>query len=345
MIRSNITLLFLSVLAFFFISTSSFQAKAQTLVAPVFISGDSYTLGITELVDEGEPGENMVWDYSGVITPGGYEIVILPSSPSPFEDDYPEANWIMEIGAANQSIYVNFGPDYLEYLGGVEQGISYPLTNSEIFFPYPFTYGETWIDDMSGTLNAAGMIINRSGIVESTVDGYGSLSLPGGIQLNDVTRVKTHREITDSTIIGVDTYVIDQIRFYQGTMLAPLVSHANIQIISPLDTTVINYCELLQTYTVGIDNIVTQDERLDFGMFPNPATSRVQVVTPSFEYGGSSINIIEVRDIAGRLVETISPISGMNVSVFDVSSWTSGVYNVTVNPGEQNSSTKQLLVE
>jgi|GEM_PF-934869 len=345
MTYSNKTLLFLSAFSVLMIAFSGFQAKAQTLIAPSFLSGDSFTTGVTGFITAGEPGENMTWDYSDALVLDSYVTTVLPSSPSPFEDDYPGANWILDIPAASQSLYLNLGPDYYEYFGGVEQGSSYPLTNSERFFPYPFTFGDTWTDGMSGTLNIAGLIINRSGIVESTVDGYGSISLPGGIQLDDVTRVNLHRVITDSSEVGVDIYIVDHIMFYEGTMLAPLVNHTHLQIVSPLDTTIADYFEILQGYAVGIDQVVDQETGVEFGMFPNPATDKVQVVTSSFGNGGSAIEIIEVRDITGRLVEAVRPISGLNVTVFDVSSWMSGVYTVTVNPGEPGSTTKQLIIE
>jgi hypothetical protein len=322
------------------LSTLSSEANAQTLVAPSFLSGDSFTMGVTGIVSAGEPGEDMNWDYSGIVTQDSYGINILPSSPSAYEDDYPEANWIMEVPAASQSIYCNLGPDFFEFFGGVEQGLSYPLTDSDRLWSYPFEYEETWNDSMSGTLNAQGMIINRSGTTESTNNGFGSVSMPGGVQLDDVTRVEMTREITDSSFTGVNIYVVHQIRFHQGTMVAPLVVHTNFQIISELDTTVTNSTEVLQAYTVGLTSIAPPKE--EFGMFPNPARDDVQVVWSSY---GASSKMVEVRDITGRVVEEIRSVSGMSSTTIDVSAWASGVYTVTVNPGQNNPTTKKLIVE
>jgi hypothetical protein len=297
-------------------------------------------MGITDFISAGDSGENMMWDYSGLETQDSYEVLIIPSSPSPYEDDYPGANWIMEIATASQSVYVNFGPDFFEFFGGVEQGVSYPLTDSDIFWPYPFEYGETWNDSMSAVLNAQGLIINRSGTTESTLDGYGSISLPGGIQLDDVTRVELNREIIDSSFIGVDIYKINQTRFFHGSLLAPLVVHTELQIISELDTTVIDYTELLQSYTVGLASI--EQPKAEFGMFPNPASNNVQVVWSSFE---ASPKNVEIRDITGRIIKEIQTTFGMSATTFDVSSWASGVYSVTINPDQENSTTKKLIVE
>lgn len=329
--------LFLSVAAF---TTLSSEANAQTLVAPSFLSGDSFTMGVAGMMSAGESGEEMDWDYSGTVTQDSYGIHILPASPSAYEDDYPGANWIMEIPSYSQSVYTNLGPEYFEFFGGVEQGVSYPLTDSDIFWPYPFEYEETWTDAMSGTLNVQGMIINRSGTTESTMNGYGSISLPGGVQLDDVSRVEMTREITDSSLTGVNIYVVHQIRFHQGTMLAPLVVHTNFQMISELDTTVTNSTEVLQSYAVGQASI--EQPQSEFGMFPNPARDDVQLVWSSFD---ASSKIVEVRDITGRVVEEIRSVSGMNSTTIDVRSWASGVYTVTVNPGQNNPTTKKLIVE
>jgi hypothetical protein len=297
-------------------------------------------MGIADYILEGEPGENMMWDYSGLETQDSYEVLIIPSSPSPYEDDYPDANWIMEIAEASQSIYSNFGPEFFEFFGGVEQGASYPLTDSDIFWPYPFEYGETWNDSMSGTLDAQGIIINRSGTTESTLNGYGTISLPGGIQLDDVTRVELNREIIDSSFVGVDIYKVNQTRFYHGALLSPLIVHTNFQIITELDTTVIIYTELLQSYTAGLASI--EQPKAEFGMFPNPASNNVQMVWSSF---GASPKNVEIRDITGRVIKEIQTTFGMSAITFDVSSWASGVYSVIVNPGQENSTTKKLIVE
>lgn len=321
------------------ISLSS-EANAQTLVAPSFLSGDSFTMGVTDAIIAGESGENMNWDYSGIVTQDSYEIHISPSSPSPYEDDYPGANWIMELPAYSQSVYMNLGPNYFEFFGGIEQGGSYPLSDSDRFWPYPFEYGATWNDSMSGTLNVQGTIINRTGTTQSTMNGYGSVSMPGGVQLDDVTRLEMTREITDSSFTGVNIYVVHQIRFNQGDLLAPIVVHTNLQVISGLDTTVTNSTEVLQSYTAGQTSI--EQPQSEFGMFPNPARDDVQLVWSSFD---ASSKTVEVRDITGRVVEETRSVSGMSSTTIDVRSWASGVYTVTVNPGQKNPTTKKLIVE
>ena len=339
--RITITLLVLSVLLSGLIPFS--KLNAQTLIAPSFQSGDGYTMGVLELSEAGEVGENMAWDYSNFFTVNSYNAQILSSTPSPFEDDFPNANWMLEAGGAQY--YYNYGPDVFEYYGGVEEGVSYPYSDSEIYFPYPFSFGETWTDTFDIELNILGIETHRSGIVSSVVDGFGALDLPGGVHLEDVTRISLSREITDSSMTGAVTYLIDLAMFYSGTTVVPMVTHTHFQVIEGQDTAIQDYTEILQSYLVEIDDLQNEATELDFTMFPNPASSKVQFVFASGINAAHSMEALEIRDISGRLIETLNLVPGVNSGVIDVSSWAKGVYTATSKLGLENVSTKQLIVE
>ena len=342
MMRITITPLILSVL---FISPF-YQAEAQTLLAPEFLNGDSYTIGVLELSEAGEAGENMVWDYSNFTTVQSYNAQILAPSPSPFEDDYPDANSMLEVGGGQY--YYDFGPDFFEFFGGVENETSYPYSESVKIIPYPFSYGEMWNDTSLNVLNILGTETFRSNIIKSEVDGYGTLDLPGGVHLEDVTRLSITREATDSSFVGETTYIVDGILFYSGTIVSAIVTHINLQIITELDTTVQNFTEILQSYTMGLDEMPQEANGLDFAMFPNPASNIVQLIFPGGIANNSAVNSIEVRDVSGRLIETINLVPGLNSGMLDVSSWAKGIYTVTAKSGSlglEQVTTKQLIVE
>ena len=340
--RITITPLVLSVLLSVLIPFS--KANAQTHIAPSFLSGDSYTMGtLEELSEAGAAGENMAWDYSSFVTDNSYNGQILSSTPSSFEDDYPNANWMIEIGGGQY--YFNFGPDVYEYYGGVEGGVSYPYYDSEIYFPYPFEYGETWTDTYEFSLNISGAEIQRSGVVTSVFDGYGTLELPGGVHLDDVSRISISREITDSSMTSETTILIDYKMFYSGTMVVPIVSHTQMQIIEELDTAIQDITQILQLYTVATDEVQLGATSLDFTMFPNPASSKVQFVFAGGVCPPNSLDAIEIRDIAGRLIETLHLVTGVNSGMIDVGTWAKGVYTATSKRGLESLSTKQLIVE
>ena len=339
--RATIIILVLSsllaVLSFFS------SVTAQTLLAPSFLSGDSFTMGVLNFSEAGAAGENMAWDYSTFVTVNSYNAQILSSSPSTFEDDYPNANWMLEVGGGQY--YYNYGPDVYEYYGGVEEGVSYPYFDSEIYFPFPFLYGETWTDTYEVSLDILGVETQRSGLVTSVLDGYGTLDLPGGVYLEDVSRVSMSREISDSSTVGEITYLIDYKMFYSGTMVVPIVTHVHLQIIEALDTTIQDNTQILQLYTVATDKVQPEANFIDFTMFPNPSSSRVQFITSGGISSPHSNVSIEIRDLTGRLIETLQLAPGINTGVIDVSSWANGAYTATSKRGLDELSTKQLIVE
>jgi hypothetical protein len=307
--------------------------QAQTLNAPSFLSGDSYTMAVVTNVEPGEAGENMTWDYSGVLFEGSYNGQFVPSSPSPYEDDYPNADWILESGG-NQ-FYYNYGPDFFEYHGGAEQGVSYPYTDPETYHPYPFSFGETFEDNMAATVNIAGIETNRTGASSTTFDGYGAIDLPGGDHLEHISRLRCNRAITDSSITGVTSYTIDQIWFFQNGLLSPVVTHTDVVIETPEGNDHLVFTEHLQSYTVATDEIEVE---LDFAMFPNPARDFINL---KYQH---SPELIEIRDVIGRLVIETSPIQGLPVHRINTSNLSHGIYSVTLIEGS-TSTTQKLVVE
>jgi hypothetical protein len=305
---------------------------AQTLEAPSIIAGDSFTFTATDTVAPGEAGENMVWDYTNLGFIQSYNGQFIPSSPSPFEDDYPDAEWIWEL--AGGQYYYNFGPDMFEYFGGVENGASYPYSDSEEFYPYPFNFGDTHEDSSENVLFITGMETFRSSYATTAFDGYGTVNMPNETVYDDVCRIRSYRNITDSTIAGITNIIVDQVHFYQNGLVTPIVIHTELIIITEAGEDVYNVMEYLQNYTVGAEEI----ELDHFAMYPNPASDKVML---RWAAGAESI---VAYDAMGREVENIQTYPGVTLAQFDVRDWSPGVYTISFNNGEKVTS-EQLIVE
>lgn len=313
------------------LSTTIFSS--QTIEAPSILSGDIFTITSTDTVAPGEAGENMAWDYTSLGFGQNFNGQFITSSPSPFEDDYPNAEWIWEI--AGGQYYYNFGPDMYEYFGGAENGASYPYTDSEEFYPYPFNYGETHEDSTENVLFITGMETFRSIYSTAAFDGYGTLNLPNETVYDDACRIRVHRSITDSTIAGVTQYVVAQIQFYQNGLVSPVVVHTDMIIGEGAEQMEINVLEYLQNYSAAS----TEDVELDlFAMYPNPASNKVML---RWATGAESI---VAYDATGREVEKIQTFPGVTFTQFDVSDWSPGVYTISFINGNEVTS-EQLIVE
>lgn len=306
---------------------------AQTIDAPFILSGDIFTMTSTDTVAPGEAGENMVWDYTSLGFGQNFNGQLVTSSPSPFEDDYPHADWIWEI--AGGQYYYNFGPDMYEYFGGVENGASYPYTDSEEFYPYPFNYGDTHEDSTENTLFITGMETFRSIYSTAAFDGYGILNMPNETVYDDACRIRVHRTITDSTIAGVTQYVIDQVQFFQNGLVSPVVVHTDMIIGKGTGEMEINVLEYLQNYSDASAEAVELDV---FALYPNPASNKVML---RWALGAESI-VAYAAD--GREVEKIKTFPGMTFTQFDVSDWPPGVYTISFMNGHEVAS-EQLIVE
>ncbi|MDG2209448.1 MAG: hypothetical protein P8K81_05585, partial [Flavobacteriales bacterium] len=70
--------------------------------------------------------------------------------------------------------------DSLTFYGGMEDGFSYPYSDPETYFPYPFALGETWADSSSMSYTVSVITVIRTGSLESSCTATGSITLPGG---------------------------------------------------------------------------------------------------------------------------------------------------------------------
>lgn len=138
-----------------------------------------------EGVTAGEAGENVTWDFtylvqSTTILGGNF---VFPAQ-STFPDLFPAANLVEDFGDGNATFY-QANADSVAVVGftvATEPGQAFPITlsNPQVNMQYPFTFGDSFIDEGArayGTLT--GTITN---LVQA--DAYGTVILPSGTFTN-----------------------------------------------------------------------------------------------------------------------------------------------------------------
>ena len=307
--------------------------SAQELNYPIIGHGDSFTIVVSDTIAPGEAGANMVWDYSNLVAIQAVNGQFFETMGSVYADDYPNSNYYQAINGGQY--YYLMGPYSQEYYGGVEGGISYPYEDSEHFYDYPFAFESSHSDDSYNELNIQGLATYRSIETNSACDGYGVLTLPGeGNTYDDVYRVRVNRLISDSTITGTTVIEVDQIQFLAQGLGSPLVLHTSLYITTVGVTDEYHFCEFMQQYTVETEKIIAPS----FALFPNP-TSDVATIK-----WASAAESLEIFDATGRLVKSVTPVPGLTLALVDVSSWSPGIYSVTMKNGAQIAS-ETLVVE
>jgi hypothetical protein len=74
-------------------------------------------------------------------------------------------------------------------------------------------------------------------------------------------------------------------------------------------------------------------------LYPNPVSSAATLIWPD---GWTGEALVEIRDLSGRLVGTVSPGTGSS-AVLQLGSVPSGIYSVTLRSGE-NGGTARMVV-
>ena len=156
--------------------------------------------------------------------------------------------------------------------------------------------------------------------------------MPNEQVYEDVFRIRTHRVIEDSSITGLSTTEVVQTMFIQNGIAVPVITHTTLIITTTAGTDEYEFLEFMQSYAV---EAVRSQICL---RCINPSTERVTIKWVN------RVDVIEVYDGSGRLVESVSHYPGLYVTDIDVSDWNPGVYTVSLTSGE-HVTTKKLVVE
>lgn len=146
-------------------------------------------------VQLGTPGGGNTWDFSGVSSANEFSQMIVPASATPYGNEFPDANLVLEADDMIQFGLPGEGYMFFELsqnsllLDGI--GIEFEGTPVPVVFENPVTWAEMPLDFGDDWLNSflfqyefdsAGMEyrLDLEGTFDMEVDAYGDLSVPFG---------------------------------------------------------------------------------------------------------------------------------------------------------------------
>ncbi|MEM7372591.1 MAG: T9SS type A sorting domain-containing protein [Bacteroidota bacterium] len=228
----------------------------------------------------GDSGANIVWTLFANATPiGTVSSEAVDPATLPQQVNYPGA----EIGFKDASGTEHFyfaNQDSFAFMGGKDGAANQNAdftANPWTYLRFPLTYGDTIHDTFSGTTQSSnGTVGERTGIVETVVDGYGDLVLPSGT-ISGVLRVKTSATYED-TLMGLQIANYEETRYiwYAPGKHQPVVAMTRIQPYlfgtpSPEIVTVFSTKD-------SIAMSLTEPQALNrWTAYPNPAKDRVSI--------------------------------------------------------------------
>ena len=312
------------------LSVSSILSISGLFAQPVFentvfpIIGDfvNYiSLSDGQGILPGTTGSNVTWDFSNLnLTGSNFSISYIDPSSTGNSSLFPEAN-IAKYYSANQIEYYKKTNDSLNFYGDATTGVGVRYYhNPRLNLKVPFNFGESFSDDFaSNFINGNGFSVTRTGTVQSTFDGYGTLVLPN-ITIPNCIRIKTARYVHDiqgSTVNNTyDTLyhwyapnVRDYIIYYYSTTISGTnYAFGNVR----------NYLDIN-----SISELNNGDNLID--IYPNPTSESLTISLPE---NASTTDCI-LFDNAGKEVKRFSVSGGENL--VDVSELDNGIYFIQMD--------------
>lgn len=281
----------------------------------------------------GVTGTGVTWDYSAVTmeeTASG-SVGVVAASSAPNASDFPTSTKAITQGTIVQYFNSSAASRVSQGFVFTDQGttIVVTLTDEATQLTYPFDYSNTNSDSYTGNTNLMGMAATLTGNVHSTIDGTGTLSLPGGTTIANVFRLTTmDTTIVDAGLMGDIEVIRTQLEYYDlSDQNLPIFVDAYISIpIIGEQRQVLskNYA------TVGLDKNSIQNVVL----FPNPSTGEF-TISGEFAKGN-----VEVLDVAGKVVYSSEVAAGSTVKLNAV---TSGMYTVKLSADGKTSIQKLTI--
>lgn len=143
-------------------------------------------------INLGSTGANQIWDFTSIPTHLEQSTVFLNPSGTPFENDFPNANWVqlydMSAGDTVQQFY-NYSTISATLFNQIGDGTvlripgevdtSFSNDDSEQI-PLPLTYGAEWTTMTEDTTDFGGALSISERSSQSKIDAWGNVTVPAG---------------------------------------------------------------------------------------------------------------------------------------------------------------------
>jgi hypothetical protein len=255
-------------------------------------------------------GQGVTWDYSNLAGYGTAKRTVSMNDTTgfPFMSDFPGTNVVFSI----ENFLYRY--EYLNSAGLKSKGYAMPNTdlgdikakytnNDQLLMNFPFYSGDTLSDNFTGNVSFYynGSYQNPScyGNSEVDYDGLGTLILPGGQTLQNVSRLRiidtTH---TNVPLIGAVQIIKEQYEYYTlnlQTEKLPRFVYSSVSVLSGFPSPLISVTMVLSdgepTQQAGLES----NELSQLKISPNPSKGKLNIsgLDGSFDY--------ELRDLNGRI--------------------------------------------
>jgi hypothetical protein len=316
-----------------------------------------YTCDSTTPKLENTTGSAVTWDYSQLIGLNGQTktIELIDPATSPNAASFTTSTKAFNIQGSltnyfNSTTNQRVGQGFVFEEPSFGSVLAVFDVNEQIMVNYPFALNDNLADPFEGQLtfefNGVPQNPTCTGRSYASIDGSGTLKLPGSVNLSNVIRYKTVDTVFTqvSFVIPLDVEIIrEQYEYYDfasGNLPVFVYSSVTIQQIgatTPLIEQSVILSSEQPTSNAGLENL----SALNVSIFPNPANDQLV-----FSGDLKGLNMAKIVDATGREVKTIV-FDGFNTGakICDVTDLTSGNYFVQLTGEGGIQQTKHISIK
>lgn len=298
-------------------------------------------------------GANVVWNYSSLFNAGTtVDFVYRDPATQPSYSSYPTATASMENSSVAGNEWFREYPDSIIRLGlsSPDPNLGDLVYDDDAFvrIKFPFTAGNSWstpnyTGTQTGDFGVAGAIITvANGSFTTSVDAFGTMTLPNGTILTNV--VRTHvienfdylADIGVGTPLNLGTIHDDYFYWWVEGIKDPVLISGETTTNGGSPSKVLRYQPIVLT---SINNTVELNSAIN--VYPNPSKGIFNISINDVENENTTIKIL---NILGKEVynKTILVVGNQFKNQVDISNLSKGVYLIQIVNGK-NQFTKKII--
>ncbi|HRY31540.1 MAG TPA: T9SS type A sorting domain-containing protein [Bacteroidales bacterium] len=282
----------------------------------------------------GTGGAGISWnfDYLTPVSTSGFYYV--DAALTPYGYLFPQANLAQNNGNNNFG-YLQVNNFNLSYCGAYASNGATIYTNPENLLIFPFSYTSFLTDHFAASFSAGGNHYIRQGVVNTNADGYGTLILPWGT-VNNVLRVHSLENYSDSTSTGITYITADIYLWYKGGTHHPVVTYRNVISGTGSDETL----TYLDPVCVGTDQRAVDQ---NCHVFPNPASDKLHLdlITEPGKEVMVSLTSLPGDEILVRMIS--QDLDGQISFDLDLGQVSPGLYLLNIHHGREKTIRKVVV--
>ena len=282
----------------------------------------------------GDAGENITWDFSGLMAHNTDLIKTIPVNEAPDHELFPDANYVFNIVHDSNYVFLSHTGDNLKMLGLVMNKVDVVIPHVvyhpfEILLDYPINYGDVlpqqsfWSEVVikNPIISNDSIKLKTTIIKDERVDAWGTLVTPLGTF--QTLRICEHKIQIDS----IWFHLLNSWVFYDQATDSSLSYSwfTNSQEYGFVLLSIGMDLETGETTDVtwfkdAHADAVNEYLVLEALTYPNPAKHRINLV-----FGGEQTGIFSVFDLSGKEVLS-KKVEHCNRMGLDIMRWPSGIY-------------------